>query len=581
MQFSHHTGPSFPDESTAFVALAWQELFDPTTPDSYRPRLFDTHGLVGELSSLAELASQDARWSRHIDLVQRELRWAASAESCWLRDSPWSAEIIEKISGTTETAQIVDLAELFASTSPDPVAGLCECLHRETLSLPKNKEKTLAVLRLLGTQAIRRELTGSDVALDLSDVQPGDRLAVVSRLRGLFQAEKRSFHCVVHLLGKTSHIHSLFSHHGFRQARTKDFPLNVDGQSFKNLVDRESAFRYETKATSHLAAAANAVRECRRVIDVFNLYQNRASIELDASILVVDDRRTTIVSRHTEQSLATKPSRAAPTLTREVLRDVSFDKLDLGLENALEQHSLALSTTEPKASLVGIWTAFECLVGSDRRDANVSRVVDWLAPIIALRRVEKITRYLAVRCHGYLKAASRGPSEAFSRSTSFYFSPRDVLDAITGPEDNRLILQLLRDVADSPLLRFQVHNAWRRTHDHKFVRRDLQMSQRKLSWHLERIYRARNLTVHRGKTPPFVSELVDRAQHYFTRCVSRVLADLREYPTWTVSTSLEQQRQRFHFVVERLKTAPQDVPASYLFPRDDEFRACYPWKSTA
>ena len=578
MHFSRDAGSAFFDESAAFVALAWQELFDPATPDSYRPRLYDTHGLVEELASLAELASQDDRWSRHLELVRNELRWAAKLESCWLSRSPWSAGIIQRISSATELTQIKDLATLFASASRNPVAQLFDCLHRETSALPKNKERSLAVLKLLATQAIRRHLSADDVALNLHDLRHDNLVAILDRIRGLMEAQTRPFHCVVHLSGDASHVHSLFGRNGFRQARKQDFPLDPMGQKFKESISRETAFRYETEAVSHLGAAALTVQACRRVIDLFNLYQNRASIGLDPDVLVVDGMRTTIVSRHTEQSLATQPSRAAPRLTRDSLQDIRFDDLDLGLENSLEQHSLALSSTEPKASLVGIWTALECLVGSGGRNSNIASIVERIAPIVALRRIEKITRYLAVCCHEYLKARSQHPSKSFTRSSFFYFSPRDVLDAITGPERNELVVQLLQDVSDHPLLRFRVYHAWRNFHEPKKIKRDLLDSQQNLHWHLERIYRARNLTVHKGRTPPFVSELVDRAQHYFTRCVSRVLADLREHPTWTVPTTLEQQRQRFHFVVENLASEPQTIPARFLFPREDEFRECFPWK---
>ena len=578
MHFARNTSSAFRDEGAAFVALAWNELFDPTTPDSYRPRLYDTHGLVAELSSLAELAAQDNRWFRHIELVQRELRSAVKDEACWLDQSPWSSGIIDNIASATELAQVADLADVFRSTSPDPVSSLFECLHREIAFLPRNKKRTLRVLGLLGTQAIRSGLTASDVALNFCDARDDDQTAVVQRLIGSLAPTTRPFTCVVHLMGDESQVHSLFGQNGFQQAKTKDFPLDSVGQDFKNSVSRHMAFRHETNATSHLAAAAHTVQACRRVIDVFNLYQNRASIELDADVLVVDDLRTAVVSRNTEKSLATKPSRAALKLTREALARVRFDHLDLGLENSLEQHSLALSSTEPKASLVGIWTALECLVGSDGRDSSSRRVVEWIAPIVALRRVEKISRYLAVCCHEYFGAASRHPSHAFKRSSPYYVSPRDILDAITGPKDNTLMVQLLGDVSDHPLLRFRVYYAWRSFHDPKILKRELLGSKQRLVWHLERIYRARNLTVHQGRTPPFVSELVDRVQHYYTRCVSRVLADLREHTSWTVPTALERHRQRFHFVVQRLNGRSHEIPGSFFFPRDDEFRECFPWK---
>ena len=581
MLFLHDADQAFPDESVAVVSLAWGELFDLATPDSYRPRLYDSYGLVEELSSLADLTLQDKRWSRHLKLVQDELRCAAETEVCWLKQNPWSAGIIKKISSVsvTEVAQIKDLANLFVSTSPDIVNLLFECLRHETLTLPRNKRKTLAVLKLLGTQAIRRRFTASDVALDYPDALHDDRQAIVQRLQGLFEAETRKFHCVVHLRGDASHIHSLFDQNGFRQARKKDFPLEPIAQEFKRSINPQTTFRYETKAISHLAAAAHAVQACRRVIDLFNLYRNRSSIELDSNVLVFDGQRTTIVTRHTEQSLATQPSKEALKLTRKALQYIQFkNDRHLGLENSLEQHSLALSSGEPKASLVGIWTALECLVGSDGRDSSIKRIVEWIAPIVALRRVEKISRYLAVSCHEYLKAISKRPSRLLSRSSQYYFSPRDVLDAITGPEDNALLLQLLQDVSDHPLLRFRIYYAWKNFHEPKLVRRNLLASKQRLHWHLERIYRSRNLTVHKGMTPPFVPELVDRAQHYFTRCVTRVLDDLKKHPTWTVHTAMEQHRQRFHFVIGHLETVPQEIPAKFLFPSDEEFLECFPWK---
>ena len=578
MQFTQDNTPAFHDDGPKFVALAWQELFDPTTPYSYRPRLYDTHGLVKELSFLADLAIQDKRWLRHLKLVQSELQMAADIETFWLKQNTWLAGIIQKISSTSEVVQIKDLTTLFANTSPNPVTLLFECLRSELPDLPQKKEKTLTVLKLLGTQAIRRGLTASDIDSNLSETHNKNHAEFIHLLQRLFEAESRPFYCVVRLSGNPSHIHSLFAQNGFKKARTKDFPLDQHGQQFKESISNKIAFRYETKAVSHVAAATHTVQACRRIIDVFNLYQNRASIELDAKILVVDSRRSTTVSQHTEQSLATKPSHSARKLTREVLNCLPFDELGSGLENSLEQHSLALSSSDQKASLVGIWTAFECLVGSDGRDSNVKRIADRIAPIVALRQFEKITRYLAVWCHEYFKTVCQHPSKLFTRSSSYYFSPRDLLDAITGPENNDLVVQLLHDTSDHPLLRFRIYQVWRDFHNPKVVKRNLLRSQRNLNWHLERIYRARNLTVHHGETPPLVSELVGHAQYYFTRCMMRVLADLKEHPTWTAHTALEHQRQRFDFVIENLETKPQDVSAQILFPSDKEFLECFPWK---
>ena len=97
MQFIQDDEPKFYDENAAFVILAWRELFDLTTPYSYRPKLYDTHGLTEELSSLTDLAIQDKRWLRHLELVKDELQRVADTEMCWLKENTWSAGIIKKI----------------------------------------------------------------------------------------------------------------------------------------------------------------------------------------------------------------------------------------------------------------------------------------------------------------------------------------------------------------------------------------------------------------------------------------------------------------------------------------------------
>jgi hypothetical protein len=39
--------------ASAFLLQAWQELFDPFTPDSYQPRLHHTASLVEKLENIA------------------------------------------------------------------------------------------------------------------------------------------------------------------------------------------------------------------------------------------------------------------------------------------------------------------------------------------------------------------------------------------------------------------------------------------------------------------------------------------------------------------------------------------------
>ena len=247
------------------------------------------------------------------------------------------------------------------------------------------------------------------------------------------------------------------------------------------------------------------------------------------------------------------------------------------LDNALEQHSIALASSDVMTSLVGMWAALECLVGGSDTDSAMRRIDRWVPPIVAARRVEKVARYLAVCCHDFYGERSAIRSRALTRSSPYWMSPRDVFEAISGPEDNDLILALLGDVGHHPLLRFRIYEAWKEVHRPKVVSRQMQTSKRRLGWHLQRIYRARNMTVHMGEPPPYLPALVDHAQYYFSRCVARVFQDLASHSQWSVSTSLEHQRRRFDFITDVLLKAPAELPATLLFSSDD-FGDYHPWR---
>ena len=155
-------------------------------------------------------------------------------------------------------------------------------------------------------------------------------------------------------------------------------------------------------------------------------------------------------------------------------------------------------------------------------------------------------------------------------------SPRDVFEAIVRPEGNELMLALLRDVGSHPLLRYRVHQAWKDMHDPKTVRRQMLLSEKRLAWHLQRIYRARNMTVHKGRPPSYLPALIGHVQYYFSRCVSRVFADLALHSDWSVSTSLENHRQLFDFIARTLQVAAVELPATLLFSSED-FAGFHPW----
>ena len=543
------------------------------------------------------LASRDKRWKRHVTLVQEEVQDVTRAESHWLKDHRWCGELLRKLVklNPDSLSEIKDIATVFSDTAPSPVPTLLDVLRREATQLPRNKQRTLAVLEHLGTHAVRRGYLAADAKAAVGGIAYSEDVqAIVDNIGASLQAQPRPFTCIVRLYGDRPTIQALIELTDVRFAKQRDFPRDNTAQCFKAHCfrkgmdrDREVALAVPAKAVTHSKAVDDALRKCRPIADMPNFYENRAAIQIDPTVLVSDEYQSQIVDRRTEQSVATKPRRNAKRLARRALA-VGRHEHHEALENALEQHSIALASSDAMTGLVGMWTALECLVGGSGTDSAIRRIVRWVPPTVAARRVEKITRYLAACCHYFYSEMSMRPSALFARSyrpkrlyrspNPYWMSARDVCEAITGKEGNNLIQQLLKDVASHPLLRFRVYESWKNMHERQTVQKQLEVSKQRLAWHLERIYRARNMTVHMGAPPPYLLALIDHVQYYFSRCVYRILADLDSHPSWNVATSLEHHRQQFDFIVETLRDTSSQVPATLFFPSDDDFRGFHPWQ---
>ena len=569
------------DESTAFVTLAWDELFHSETPDSYRPRLFDTRLLITELAELAALAQEDSRWTRHVHFVQKEIVESARLESRWVTNTAWITAFVTTIVNACDLRKIEDLAGLFLATSTPAITTLTEALRRESRNLPKNKDQVLEILKLLATNArILGFVNIEDNIAVREELYSENCSTVVDHICASLDMQRRDFNCIVQLRGEKSTIQSVIGNTKLRISRKTDFPLDDNGRSFKDGIDNgEVHVSIQTKATSHFNAAVQVLQECRRVVDIANLYNNRSSIAISSTVLVEDGIHTAIIDRQPEKYLNSKPHRDARRLTREALASVTFDNLDEGLDNALEYHSLALASSDPKTVLVNMWTAFECLVsGISTERSSLDGLTDLVAPIVTMRRTEKITRYLAACIHRFHRAMSLTPDDMFCRSSKYFFSARDVFEALTQEKNNKPILRLFQDVRIHPLLLNRLYGAWKDMHDPKNLARNLTTSHQRLTWHLARIYRARNLTIHLGKSSKGISDLVGNLQYYLSRCISKILSDLKRNDDWSVAMSLQYNRQIFSFVVDNLKRNPCVVSGEYLFPQDDHFREYFPWK---
>lgn len=136
------------------------------------------------------------------------------------------------------------------------------------------------------------------------------------------------------------------------------------------------------------------------------------------------------------------------------------------------------------------------------------------------------------------------------------------------PKDSVGIRKLLGVVGKHPLLLYRVNRAWEIFHDPVKLRTDLGRSSERLTWHLWRIYRARNLLVHQGVEHDCLPQLSNHLQQYFSWTLSRILHGLTIGSQWTARDSWYYWKSKSDHVVESLGRNSQCLLMEDMFPEE-------------
>src|SRR5262245_5701797 len=93
--------------STALLILAWKEMFNPLTPDTFQPRLLNVPLLVRELGDMASRTKAvPKRWQQHLSWVQEELKASVSSESHFLQKQRYYASSCQHLAAMSNPLEI-------------------------------------------------------------------------------------------------------------------------------------------------------------------------------------------------------------------------------------------------------------------------------------------------------------------------------------------------------------------------------------------------------------------------------------------------------------------------------------------
>lgn len=243
---------------------------------------------------------------------------------------------------------------------------------------------------------------------------------------------------------------------------------------------------------------------------------------------------------------------------------------------ALHYHRLSLTATSDEARLVNLWVALESLC-QQGGDSIINRVCSKTSPCVASGNVRKILVSMAIYVRFFWDETSFDDFHKLfpnaSRTDKRSSLPiEDLLAILLKPADSPELKQLFALVGSHPLLCHRLFRVKKRMlNESQSVAKSMTIHAKNIDWQLRRIYRVRNAIVHRGRSVPYLRQLIQHLHSYVVNVLQTLIYELTRHSEWGIEDALEHRR----LIHERAKAslrAAQPISVSTLLNVSDILR---------
>jgi hypothetical protein len=564
--------------ASAFVGLSWQEMFDPTTPDTYQPRISEIPPLVEDLSAIAERALVTTRWGKHVRVIQDELEAMVQANDAFLREMPSYQWTLLHLARTKSWSEAVSLANTLRENHEEFEKRAVKRFSNSVEGLPQEKAAVVRCIRRIATMGLQSGRESSEflkvVTDDLLQKSPAKVADTIVRS---IRPRQAVFDCFFALKGEATAVQQIARKVGFRLVSHRDLPSSGDIAEFTAASKDMVCVAIEQQGLFPGQAVRQASRKLREAADVYNFYKNAPELSVIPVAIATEEKKKHTVVALGEQAFGhLQPRRSAVEQTKQIL-DVTPERLSGRVLNALEHFALAHVGAAQKVQLVNLWSAVECLVGTSKHDSAIGSICESVAPIVVWRRAEKILRYTARTLQEFRESGATGTIGDGFPKTQKNVSAECLLLTLALPDNHPHILSLLAFCGGHPLLVNRIFTLWSVFTNPKVVAAELRDSLQRTVWNLWRIYRARNLIVHEGAEVLHVPILLNHLRSYFSTVLSRTLSGMNRNPTWGVDDAIAYGKARANYLIETLEQRPECLRVCDFFAQPQRRGASPLW----
>jgi len=551
-----------------FLAARWHELFDEYTPDTFHPKLYGLSSLVAEATMIGQLHEDHDAWLKHLNHVQAELSetllGGVEAAEC----SPRHLTMLDQMAKAQSARQVVQLGRVldlegFSSILEEKVGN--RFTDFEVGSAEREKKRADQLLTALATLAFRKGCSNDDT-VNVAEILPTGAAGIQNWILDCLPTAHQDFDCIVAVAAGSTEVET-----AIRKVTDTQGVTRV-GLRFPGLPDEPGWMFLRRRVTALRAydAIETLKTDLRASLNLLALYKQTSAPVIREQGWVVGKSGAELIAIRTPSFCNLHPRKNYDELANNAVKALGGGRNESAIRAALDLHNLALATSDHRLRLVNLWSALECLASLAEGESIISRVERLICPILAWRKPEKVVRYLTISIRFWLQhnREINRTTLPFGLGDNGTVAADRILTLLTEKRDSPGIVSLLNAVSGHPLLLYRINKAWELFHDPKSLHANLVTSSKRLTCHLWRIYRARNLLVHQGVEPECLPQLANHLQQYLSWTLSRLLHGLAFKAESTSRDSLHLWQSKSEHLLASLKSRPEVLVLGDVFPEE-------------
>ena len=557
---------NYENDGLLFFFQRIQEMLDFTTIDIFRAPLLNTHRLIDEYIRICQGSAKPY----HLDEVYNEFI-----------NSFKSDVILQFKVGDEKIQQIIDRLNKYPQKREETMEFLLHSIFSKYLEwikeyleyiVPINKEKRKVekaircfIPEILRCGYSRDEVYHSAKQFLLADVDPSTAL---SSFLKIYTNRKKAFSVYIGVSEKMRKFDDLLS-------SRLGVSFADDGNFSK--CDTKPGYCVVMKAVKALdaSAAANEVyTQIGLFTTFFQYFGNYSGNLIQNTVFVLSEdgtERKLVVNRGKYKSVEDDN----PPMIGE-LSELIITHLVNGASCSLPQirkittlHNRAISNNGLENGFLNFWSILEMICVSNPDGSKIDQIISVAVPVLKrsyyqslfldlqknIKRIFENEQYNSI-----IQSIEDGETE-FEKIACLVLMPKytDQLDSIT---DN---------LVNYPVIRTRMLNLHDDCTGRNVLLNTMNHYAQRVSWHLFRLYRARNMIVHSGKSPSDLKDLGEHLHAYVDCLTDEVIIKLATSSFCHVSNVLVNSELQQEVLEEYLKdSAPIDYDCiKRLFPQLD------------